>query len=233
MTSPPGVLALHSPTVGHTMVRVRSGVEAHVRANGGEVGELLGVDLGERLRLPRLDEVADAVARRVAGVVPAGERGDHHRSPQRGSGEPADVFHHPNKLSLGLHRSRRIGTIAEGRWALTVPGPGAHHDGHEGRVHPYLCRPAAGGVRGDDVGGRHGGEVPGPGPPGGQDRRAHRACRHHLHPFPSGGADSTPRRSPSGSSTRSTWSTNTMSGIRRCRTAVVGGSGRSAPAVYR
>ena len=62
-----------------------------------EVGELLGVDAGERLRAPLLDQVADGERRGVAGVVPAGEGGDHRRAAEGRAAAPDHV----------LHRSRR------------------------------------------------------------------------------------------------------------------------------
>jgi hypothetical protein len=73
------------------------GGEADVRAHGGEVGELLRVDLGERLGLPGLDQVAHAVAGGVGGVVPAGEGGDDHGALQRGLRQPADMLHEPQR----------------------------------------------------------------------------------------------------------------------------------------
>ena len=38
-------------------------------SNGGEVGELFGIDLGQRLGVPGLDEVSHAVAGRVSAFV--------------------------------------------------------------------------------------------------------------------------------------------------------------------
>ena len=45
------------PTVGQTIVRWPL-VESHVRADGGEVGERLRVDLGQRRGAPLLDHRA-------------------------------------------------------------------------------------------------------------------------------------------------------------------------------
>jgi hypothetical protein len=73
------------------------GGEADVRAHGGEVGELLRVDLGQRLGLPGLDHVAHAVAGGVGRVVPAGEGRDDHGALQRGLRQPADMLHEPQR----------------------------------------------------------------------------------------------------------------------------------------
>ena len=62
-----------------------------------EVVVLLGVDAGDRLRAPLLDQVADGERRGVAGVVPAGEGGDHRRAAEGRAAAPDHV----------LHRSRR------------------------------------------------------------------------------------------------------------------------------
>ncbi len=68
-------------------------VESHVGPRGGEVVELLGVDVGDLLEVPPVDEVAGGGAGGVAGVVPALEGGDDDRRLQRGPGRPADVDH--------------------------------------------------------------------------------------------------------------------------------------------
>ena len=58
-------------------------VERHGRADGLEVDERLGVDVGEARRVPVLDEVAGGERRRLAAVVPAAERRDQHGAAQR------------------------------------------------------------------------------------------------------------------------------------------------------
>ena len=57
-----------------------AGLDHDPRAVHGEVDELLRLDLGQRLRPPRLEQVLDGTRRGVAGVVPPGEAGDHHRA---------------------------------------------------------------------------------------------------------------------------------------------------------
>ena len=77
-------------------------VEAHLRADRGEVGEHVGIDLGQRRCSPRLDHRANGAGRGVAGVVPAGERGQQDRTRQTGLGDPANVLgSHAVTLSLG------------------------------------------------------------------------------------------------------------------------------------
>ena len=55
-------------------------VEAHLRADRGEIGEHVGIDLGERRGSPRLDHGAERGGGGVTGVVPAGERAQQDRA---------------------------------------------------------------------------------------------------------------------------------------------------------
>lgn len=73
------------------------GREPYMRPHGGEVGELLRVDLGEGLRLPRFDEVPHAVAGCIGRIVPAGEGRNQDGALQRGLRQPADVLHGPSR----------------------------------------------------------------------------------------------------------------------------------------
>ena len=69
-------------------VALAVGADAHERAVDLEVVVVLRVERGERLGAPDLLEVGDRAGRGVAGVVPALERGDHHRVDQvRNPGE--------------------------------------------------------------------------------------------------------------------------------------------------
>ena len=67
-------------------------VETDGGTHGGEVGERFGVDLGEGVGSPGLDHRAQRRRGCVAGVVPAGERGNHHRPVEVGLGQPTDMF---------------------------------------------------------------------------------------------------------------------------------------------
>ena len=95
-------------------------VEAHLGAGGGEVEELLRIDVGDQLGVPAVDEVARRGGGGVAGVVPALEGGDHDGLVERGTGRPADVVHRPTVPS-GTRRAaandhpamlRRLGAAA-------------------------------------------------------------------------------------------------------------------------
>ena len=57
-------------------------VDDDERTDGGEVGERLGIDLGDLGGVPVLGEHADRVGRALAGVVPAGEAEQQHGSAQ-------------------------------------------------------------------------------------------------------------------------------------------------------
>jgi hypothetical protein len=63
-----------------------------VRTNGGEIGELLGVDLGQWRGTETLDESAKCGARGVSGVVPSGEGGNDMGPTKFGSANPSNVF---------------------------------------------------------------------------------------------------------------------------------------------
>ena len=82
-TSPLGARragATESRVVGQSMRRVPPSVERDVRPVDLEVVVVLGVELGERRRRPRLSSRCSTAARGgLAGVVPALERGDQHR----------------------------------------------------------------------------------------------------------------------------------------------------------
>ena len=67
-------------------------VEADVRTHRGEVGEHLGVDLGEGVGAPRLDHRADGGRCGVSGIVPAGEGSHHDGTVQCRLGEPTNVL---------------------------------------------------------------------------------------------------------------------------------------------
>ena len=67
-------------------------VQAHVGSGIGEVVELLGVDRGERGRLPALPEVLDRPRGGVTGVVPALERHHHDRTAVLGSVGPSSPW---------------------------------------------------------------------------------------------------------------------------------------------
>ena len=150
-------------------------VQADLRARGGEVVELLGVDLGHEVGVPAVDEVARRRGGGVAGVVPALEGGDDDGLLQRGTGRPADVVHRStvpsgtsaplatttpacSAASVPAHRPRpwprwspwRRPAWPTWRWSRWRPSPG--------RPRPSLLR----GLRG----GRHhgpGGAAPGRG----------------------------------------------------------------------
>ena len=68
-------------------------VESHLGSGGGEVVELLGVDVGHLVEVPAVDEVAGRGAGGVARVVPALEGGDDDGRLERGPGRPTDVDH--------------------------------------------------------------------------------------------------------------------------------------------
>ena len=76
-TSVDGSDAAHTSTVGQTICRWPSSMHDE-RADGGEVGERLGVDLGDLGGVPVLGQHADRPGRGLAGVVPAGEAEQQH-----------------------------------------------------------------------------------------------------------------------------------------------------------
>ena len=63
------------------------------RADGGEVGERLGIELGDLVGVPVLGQHADRPGSALAGVVPAREAEQQHRSTQLSIAEQPDVFH--------------------------------------------------------------------------------------------------------------------------------------------
>jgi hypothetical protein len=73
--------------------------------SGAEVGELLGVELGDEGCIPRGDQMPQGFARGITGVVPAGEGGDEPRLANHGFGKPADVLHtcgaYPSSGAMG------------------------------------------------------------------------------------------------------------------------------------
>ena len=56
--------------------------ELHLRASGGEIKELFGVDLGKGIGVPNLGQMSNRGRRSVAGVVPTLKRGNQDRSTQ-------------------------------------------------------------------------------------------------------------------------------------------------------
>jgi hypothetical protein len=122
ITSVPGSDAAHTPTVGHTMERLRS--------LSRRTWERFGIDLGECGCPTRLDHRADRGRSRVAGIVPTRERGDQDRIGERdlvGVGQPVDVLH--AGLTLPAYRGRyRGGTRARGR--ARGPASGARPVAH-------------------------------------------------------------------------------------------------------
>ncbi len=68
-------------------------VDDDERTHGGEVGERLRIELGDLGGVPVLGEHTDRPGRPVAGIVPAGEAEQQHRSAQLQVAEQPDVFH--------------------------------------------------------------------------------------------------------------------------------------------
>ncbi len=84
-------------------------VEVDLGAGGGEVVELLGIDIRHQIEVPAVDEVAGRGGGCVACIVPALEGGQHDRLAQGGTGRPPDVVHRPTVPS-GTERTARTTT---------------------------------------------------------------------------------------------------------------------------
>src|SRR5690606_17338726 len=98
-------------------------VDADLGPGGGEVVELLRVQLRHRVEVPAVDEVAHRAARRVAGVVPPLERRDGHRLVELRADDPAHVLHGPT-VPASSPGAAHPGSLPSGtRWwrGTTIP----------------------------------------------------------------------------------------------------------------
>jgi hypothetical protein len=75
--------------------------QAYVWAGDLEVVVVLGVDRGQRRRVPRELEVLQRGAGGLTGVVPAFERGDHHRLHERGHGLVGTTVGTGGRIAVG------------------------------------------------------------------------------------------------------------------------------------
>ena len=80
------------------------GVEAHLGSDGGEIGERLGIDLGEHVGIPRLDHRGHRGRRGVAGIVPTGETGDQDGPIECRLGQPSNMLGSHDRHAIGAYR---------------------------------------------------------------------------------------------------------------------------------
>ena len=71
--------------------------EVDARPDRGEVGEDLGVDVGDVRGPPVVHHRADRGRGSLTGVVPAGEGEQHHRVVQRSVGQQPNVLHYDER----------------------------------------------------------------------------------------------------------------------------------------
>jgi hypothetical protein len=71
------------------------------RTHGGEVEELLGVDLGDLVAAEVAEDQAEGRGGRLAGVVPAVERAHEHRVAELGPALPPDRIHRQHGTRSG------------------------------------------------------------------------------------------------------------------------------------